>query len=103
MRETSNINLCTSPPGEGGAQTSKRRHNFFMLGCLLLLVGSCVPEPSQPDWPFGAATGHNIATLAENPHDLSQPREETARDATRRDAALSIYRAGTSQRKGGRP
>jgi type IV pilus biogenesis protein CpaD/CtpE len=48
---------------------------------------------SQPDsdWRPGCATRRNLAALAENPRDLERPRQETPRDAMRRDAVISQY------------
>lgn len=69
-----------------------------------LPLAACTPEPSSlSDWQFGSATGSNIATLADNPHDLVSPRRETPRDATRRDADIIANRTVGPQQNGGQP
>lgn len=50
-----------------------------------------IDEPCECASALGCVTKRNIAALAENPDDLSGPRQETPRDAMRRDKVLSGY------------
>jgi pilus assembly protein CpaD len=43
---------------------------------------------------FGCATQANLAAMVEDPRDLLQPRDETARDSNRRGRVLDRYRQG---------
>jgi pilus assembly protein CpaD len=54
------------------------------------------PQSNNQSWDsFGCATQANLAAMIEDPHDLIEPREETARDSTRRGTVMEAYRAGT--------
>lgn len=50
-----------------------------------------VAREEQTVWRPGCATRGNIAALAENPDDLFLARQESPRDAMRRDAVISAY------------
>lgn len=49
---------------------------------------------NQPWESFGCATQANLAAMVEDPRDLVQPRDMTARDSGRRDEVMEAYRSG---------
>ena len=49
---------------------------------------------NQPWASFGCATNFNLAAMVEDPADLNHPRDMAARDSTRRDTVMDLYRAG---------
>jgi type IV pilus biogenesis protein CpaD/CtpE len=51
---------------------------------------------NRPHWNHGCATQHNLAAIVANPNDLLQPRAEGPVDQTRRQTAITKYRAGAS-------
>lgn len=49
---------------------------------------------NQPYESFGCANVANLAAMIEDPHDLVEPRGETARDGARRATVMEAYRKG---------
>lgn len=57
-------------------------------------LAACVPDRPAAHSNFGRASAHNFKAMLADRGDLNEPRAETARLASRRDAVMRAYIAG---------
>lgn len=78
-------------------------HRGLIIGGLCAWLGACrgespasaalMGEPPSCEAMLGCMSEHNLAAVVDRPDDLIVPRREGRRDAVRREAVLSAWRA----------